>query len=68
MHRCGTLDREAARERNRQRVLEELDRKLRERDVAAPIGITRYGEIRARAEGREKMRVPSETARFLGFP
>ena len=27
----GTLDREAARERNRQRVLDELDRKLRER-------------------------------------
>jgi hypothetical protein len=32
----GTLDREAARERNRQRVLDELDRKLRERETAAP--------------------------------
>ena len=52
----GTLDREAARERNRQSILEELHRKLREREAAAPSAQPGTGKTGARGEGREMLR------------
>jgi hypothetical protein len=65
----GTLAREAARERDRQRLLEELDRKLRGAHNKRPGRAEPrcqqcdvYGENRAARRGRGKSRTASETA------
>ena len=50
----GELGREAARERNRTAVLEEIARKLRGREGTAPADQPRSGRSGRTLEGREK--------------
>ena len=71
----GTLDREAARERLRQRAVDELNRNLCERAEQPPERTESQrrqrdgtGETRDAVSAREKLRPASEAARNLGFP